>query len=166
MSGHADKLRLADRAETILRSDRSALRRAKRAEDPEPAILLTLVPDCSTVIDFMDAYLPEIAEMAGLQYVRLIGSNLRNLPDKCLERTFLMLADLTGRDENVITLVYEALGLGRRVLLAAQDPGELPSDLRTIPAVLYSLETGQFEGLLRAIQTSACSTMEDVFSVV
>ena len=166
MSGHAEKLRLADRAEAILRNDRSALRRAKQDEEHEPAILLTLVPDCGPVLDFMDAYVPEIAEIAGLQYVRLIGSALRNLPEKCMQRTFLLLADLTGRDESVITLVYEAMGQGRRVLLAAQDPGEIPADLRSIPAVLYSLETGEFDGLLQAIQASACSTMEDMVPLV
>jgi len=165
MSGHAEKLRLADRAEAILRSDRAAKLKA-RQELHEPALLLTLVPDEGPVIDFMDAYLPDIADTAGLQYVRLIGSDLRNLPVQCLRRTFLFLADLTGRDETVITLVYEALSMGRRVMLAAQHPGEIPADLSGVPAVLYDLESGQFEGLLQAIQASAYSTTEDLIPLV
>lgn len=166
MSGNVDKLRLADRTEAILRSDRSALqKKTARRHQHEPAILLTLVPDVGPVIDFMDAYVSDVAEMAGLQYVRLVGQENRELPDQLLDRTFLTLADLTGRDENVITLVYQALGQGRRVLLAAQDYDEIPQELGYLPSVLYNLRDGLYDSLLKIVRQSSFSTMEDYIAL-
>jgi hypothetical protein len=160
MSENVDKLRLADRTEAILRSDRLALRRVcpKRRD---PAVLLTLVPDVGAVIDLMDAYLPDVAEAAGLQYVRMVGAETHELPEPLLTRTFLVLADVTGRDETVVNLVYQALGQGRRILLSAQDAADLPSDLGGMPQVIYGLGPGEFDALLRAVRHGAFSTMED-----
>ncbi|HYF95900.1 MAG TPA: hypothetical protein VD969_27085 [Symbiobacteriaceae bacterium] len=162
MSGNADKLRLADRTESILRRDRSALQKRNRRQ---PAILLTLVPDVGPVIDLMDAYMPEIAEVAGLQYVKLLGSEQRELPAQVLEQTYLLLADLTGRDESVVTLVYQALGLGRRVLLTAQAADEVPVDLNHVQRVFYNLDAGAFDALLRAIREASFSAMEECLGV-
>jgi hypothetical protein len=156
----ARKLRLADRAETILRSDRKAFLQARR-EQEHTAVLLTLVPDNGAVMDLMDAYIPEIAETAGLQYIRLVSSDLRDLPGPALERTFLLLADLTGRDETVITLVYQALGVGRRVLLTAQDPSELSPDLSGVRSVLYNLQEGELEALFAAVRSFAFSALDE-----
>ncbi|HWI66253.1 MAG TPA: hypothetical protein VNT75_30845 [Symbiobacteriaceae bacterium] len=166
MNGNnVDKLRLADRTEAILRSDRSALKKTARRQQHEPAILLTLVPDVGPVIDLMDAYVSDIAEMANLQYVRLIGQEHRELPEHLLDRTFLALADLTGRDESVVTLVYQALSRGRRVLLATQDGMEIPEELGYLPKVTYSLGEGMFDQLLRAVRQASCSTMEDYIAL-
>jgi|GEM_PF-3474009 len=159
MGEDLEKLHLADRTEAILRSDRQAFRQVQR-QRKEP-VLLTLVPDNGAVIDLMDAYIPDIADAAGLKYVRLIGSDLHNLPRACLERTFLLLADLTGRDENVITLVYEALGMGRRVLLAAQSADEIPEGLESMPAVLYSLQHESFDELIQGTARLTTSTLDD-----
>lgn len=162
MSGNADKLRLADRTESILRSDRTALQKRTRRQ---PAILLTLVPDVGPVIDLMDAYMPDIAEMAGLQYVKMLGPEQRELPEHLLERTYLLLADLTGRDESVVTLVYQALGMGRRVLLTAQEQNELPADLSRMQHVFYNLDAGAFDTLLRAVREASFSAVEECLGV-
>lgn len=154
MKEDLEKLRLADRAEAILRIDRHALRQAHRRSE-EPAVLLTLVSDVGLVVDFMDAYIPELAEAAGLQYVRLIATGLQEVPRHYLSRAFLVLADLTGRDENVITLLYQTFGGGRRILLSAQERQEVPQDLGDVPFVLYSLERGEFDALLREVQSCA-----------
>lgn len=158
MSGSPGKLRLADRTETILRSDRTALQKRVRRQ---PAILLTLVPNNGPVIDLMDAYMPVIADTNGLQYVRMLGAEQRELPEHLLHRTYLVLADLTGRDENVITLVYQALGQGRRVLLSAQTQEEIPIELSQVQHVFYSLDKGIFDSLLNAVRNASCSSMEE-----
>lgn len=160
MNERAEKLRLADRAEAILRNDRQAIR-SRHRDGQEPALLLTLVPNQGAVIDLMDAYIPDIAETAGLQYVRLVGTGLREVPRHYLCRTFLVLADLTGRDEDVITLVYQTLGGGRRILISAQHVEEIPRDLESIPSVLYHLEQRRFDQFLREIQRRATSTLHD-----
>ncbi|HWI53834.1 MAG TPA: hypothetical protein VNT01_16980 [Symbiobacteriaceae bacterium] len=162
MGETTEKPRLADRTEAILRSDRTALQKQARRQ---PAILLTVVPDNGPVIDFMDAYMPDVADMAGLQYVKMVGPEQRELPAHMLERTFLVLADVTGRDENVITLVYQALGLGRRVLLSAQAPEDLPQELEQIPHVTYDLSAGMFETLLQAVRQASFSAMEEAVSL-
>ncbi len=151
MHGDLAKLHLADRTEAILRCDRNALRRARRTPQ-QPAILLALVPDSGDVIDLMDAHLPEVAGDAGLQYVRLVGTEMRILPRHLLHRTFLTVADLTGRNKGVITLVYQMLAMSRSVLLAARTAAEIPWDLRMLPSVIYHPEHSSFDQLLREVR--------------
>jgi hypothetical protein len=161
MRDNAQKLRLADRAEAILRSDRKSFLQNQRQQQL-PAVLLALVPDIGGVIDLMDAYIPEIAENAGLQYIRLISTDMRELPRAVLERTLLVLADVTGRDESVVTLVYQALALGRRVLLSAQNPADLPPALGdAVHSVLYNQEEGQFGPLIQSIRSLAFSALDE-----
>lgn len=160
MSEILDKPRLADRTEAILRSDRQALRR-KGPKPRDPAILLTLVPDNSAVIRLMDAYMPLVAEAAGLDYVRLVGGRTDQIAEHTLARTFLLLADLTGGDESVAALVSQALGQGRRVILAARDAAEVPPQLVGVPYIRYGQGPGEFDQLLRTIRQATVSTMDD-----
>lgn len=158
MSEHVEKLRLADRTEAILRSDRTALRKKTRRQ---PAVLLTLVPDIGHVIDFMDAYMPDIAESVGLEYIRLLGSENGTIPAQLLERVSLTLADVTDQDRDVLALVRQVLSEGRRTLLAAQSPADIPFELRHLQHVLYSLQTNDFEALLRAVRDAACGALAE-----
>ena len=152
--------RLADRLDTILRSDRHALRRRDRRVG-EPAVLLTLLPDDDTVVALLDSHLPSLAEAAGLQYMSLVANDEANLPHSLLSRTFLVLADLTGRDECVVTLVYQALGHGRRVLLSARNDSEIPRDLNAVPRVLYDCDAHRWEALLNVVRAAVESTCHD-----
>jgi hypothetical protein len=156
-----ERLPLADRTEAILRGDRHALRRGPHPGQ-EPGILLALLPDDEAVITLMDAYLKEIADLAGLDYLRPETADLAQLPRPTLSRTFLVLADLTGRDEHVVTQVYHALSLGRRVLLSAQSEEDIPRELGArVPAVLYSPQRGRYDDLLREVLCRAQSTLDD-----
>lgn len=149
-----DRLRLADRVESILRTDRHALRHV-REQSQEPLLLLALASESGIVQDFLDGYLPEIAEAAGLGYVRLIASGLTEVPRHYVESAFLVVADVTGRAEEVITLVYQCLGSGRRILLAAQHPDEVPPDLAEIPLACFNLDQGDFRGFLEEVAAYA-----------
>lgn len=130
------KLRLAIRTEALLRTDRTALHR-RRQWQSEPALLLALLPENSAVTMLMDSCLPDIAERAGLQYIRLNGSETRAIPHALLHRADLILADLTGRPEEVVTLVYQAIAAGRRILLSGQAAEDFPPDLDAFHQVLY-----------------------------
>lgn len=160
MDRDLEKLRLADKTEAILRSDRQALRQA-HSQPQNAAILLALLPTTGAVIDLMDAYLPDLAEKAGLQYIRMVSKDVTAIPKPVLNRALLVLADLSGRDEDVITLVYQALGAGRRVLLSAQSPDDLPADLRHLPSVTYDLAAKRFDQLIRAVGARSVSTVDD-----
>lgn len=162
MRDDLEKLRLSDRAEAILRSDRHALRHAQR-QAHEPAILLTLVPDQGSIIDFMDAYVAELAENLGLQYVRLVATGLWEVPRNYLSRTFLVLADLSDRDENVVTLLYQTFGSGRRILVSATCPDDIPADLSEVPAVFYDLPRGEWQSLLSEVHRWASPAERPAF---
>lgn len=151
MSESLDKLRLADRTHAILRKDRSAIRHLRR-EPREAGLLLALASDAEAINAMLDRHLPPIATAAGLEYVRLEATLVREVPRALIPRAFLVLADLTGRDEDVITLVYQTFGDGRRVLLAGHDPTDIPGDLADVPSVLYDLAGGQIEPLLDAVR--------------
>jgi hypothetical protein len=153
MSGEWMKLRLADRTEAILRSDRRQLRTV--TQPPEVQLLLALVPNTGLIVDFMDAYLPEVAEEAGLQYVRLIADGLREVPRHYINRTAVVVADLTNRSEEVVTLLYQTFGGSRRILLAARNPDEIPVDLADLTTLYYDLENGLFESLLEEMRQHA-----------
>jgi hypothetical protein len=130
------KLRLANRTEALLRTDRTALHRRRQCQN-EPALLLALLPENGAVTTLMDSCLPDIAERAGLQYNRLLGSETRAIPHALLHRADLILADLTGRPEEVVTLIYQAIAAGRRILLSGQSPEDFPPDLDALHQVLY-----------------------------
>lgn len=159
MNGDRQNANLADRAEAILRSDRQALRRTPR-HPVQPGILLVLVPENGAVIDLMDAYIPDIADATGLQYLRMVCANLSSIPTPYEERTALLLADLTGQHEAVINLVYQALGAGKRILLCAQATDDIPQDLAALPCVTYRLEQGGFDRLLREVMDRASIALE------
>ncbi|HEY3363702.1 MAG TPA: hypothetical protein VGK74_01445 [Symbiobacteriaceae bacterium] len=157
MSGELQKLNLAERAGSILRSDRQAFERANiRTTKP---VLLVLIPREGDATDLADAYIPDIAGAAGLQYVRPAPCDLRNLPPNLLRRSRLVLADLSVPNENITALMNQALGLRRRVLLMAQSAEYVPRDLVSIPSVLYGLEPGLFNHLLRETLREARSVV-------
>lgn len=118
-------------------------------------MLLALVPNTGLIVDFMDAYLPEVAEEAGLQYVRLIADGLREVPKHYINRTAVVVADLTDRSEEVVTLLYQTFGGSRRILLTARNPDEIPVDLADLTTLYYDLENGLFESLLEAMRHHA-----------
>lgn len=153
MSGEWIKLRLADRTEAILRSDRRQLRTV--TQSPDVQLLLALVPNTGLIVDFMDAYLPEVAEEAGLQYVRLIADGLREVPKHYINHTAVVVADLTDRSEEVVTLLYQTFGQSRRILLTARNPEEIPVDLADLTTLYYDLENGLFESLLTEMRLHA-----------
>lgn len=150
VSGEWMKLRLADRTEAILRNDRRQLRTV--TQSPEVLLLLALVPNTGLIVDFMDAYLSEIAEEAGLQYVRLIADGLHEVPKHYINRTAVVVADLTDRSEAVVTLLYQTFGGSRRILLTARNPKEVPVDLADLTTLCYDLENGLFESLLEELR--------------
>lgn len=136
MPSNLTRLRLANRTEALLRIDRTALHR-RRQWQSEPALLLALLPENNTVTTLMDSALPAIAKRAGLQYIRLNGSQTRAIPHALLNRSDLVVADLTGRPEKVVTLIYQAIAAGRRILLSGQCPEDFPPDLDALHQVLY-----------------------------
>ncbi|HLN60853.1 MAG TPA: hypothetical protein VK464_04815, partial [Symbiobacteriaceae bacterium] len=83
-----------------------------------------------------------------------------------LGHAFLLLADLTGRNENVLANVYEALRAGRRVLLVTRDPSDLPPDLASVPSVVYSLEEGGADELVRTVRSIAWANVGDFVPLV
>ena len=155
-----EKVRLADKTEAILRADRQALRQGQ-SQPQNSAILLVLLPTTGAVIDLMDAYLPDVAEKASLQYIRMLSKDVTAIPRQVLNRALLVLADLSGRDEDVVTLVYQALGAGRRVLLSAQSPTDIPADLTHLPSVIYDLSDNRFDQLLAAVGARSASTVDE-----
>lgn len=157
MKEDLDRIRLSDRIGAILRTDRSALRQSRR-NPSERSVLLVLVPDSGTAKELFDAYLPDLATGAGLRYVRLAAADRVEIAPQLLDQSLLVLADLAGRHERVITLVYQTFGHGRRVLLAAREPGEIPPDLDEVPAVFYGTADGEFDALLDAVRQMASPT--------
>jgi len=121
----------------------------------EMQLLLALVPNTGLIVDFMDAYLPEVAEAAGLQYVKLIANGLREVPKHYINRTAVVVADLTDRSEEVITLLYQTFGGSRRIVLTARNPQEIPADLSDLTTLYYDLDHGLFEHLLDEIRLQA-----------
>lgn len=151
VSESLNKLRLADRTQSILRKDRNAIRHVRQGPR-EAGLLLAVASDTDAITRLLDQNLPPIAAAAGLEYVRLVAATLQEVPRALIPRTFLVLADLTGRDEDVITLVYQTFGDGRRVLLAGRDPSDIPCDLGDVPSVLCDLAGGQIEPLLDEVR--------------
>ena len=164
MSGTVEKS-LADRAEAILRSDRQSLVLSRRRRQVS-SVLLTIVPGSGPTVDLLDDYLQSVADTAGLQYVRQCAAHLEETPSRWLDHAFLLLADMTGRNENVVANVYEALRAGRRVLLAACDPADLPPDLASVPSVVYSLEEGGADELVRMVRSIAWANVGDFVPLV
>lgn len=157
MSGEPQKIRLSERAGAILRSDRQAFERANLRTTR--AILLVLIPGDGDVSDLADAYIPDIAAVAGLQYVRPAASDLNNLPPNLVRRSRLVLADLSTPNPDVAALVNQAFTLRRRVLLMAQSADCIPRELVSVPSVLYGLEPGLFNHLLRETLREARSVV-------
>ncbi|MGE5676234.1 MAG: hypothetical protein ACM3XM_20525 [Mycobacterium leprae] len=147
MRGALAKTNLADRTEGILRKDRRALQ-APHLQSPKHAALLSLLPANDEAVDLMDEYIQAVADAAGLQYIRPSRSGLEQLPVQYILRARLVLADLTGRDEQILSLVYKALSLGRPVLLTAQSAADVPADLSHIAFAPYSLDEDQFMDFL------------------
>jgi len=151
MSEKLDKLRLADRAEAIIRRDRHAIEQVRRGPRAD-GLLLALGSNVSAVADLWDRHIPQVAEAAGLGYVRLVATGRREVPEDLIARAVLVLADLAGRDEDVVTLVYQTFGDGRRILLAGGGPADIPRDLADVPSVFYDLEGAQVQPLLDEIR--------------
>jgi hypothetical protein len=162
MSANVEKAALANRAGAILRSDRQALTFAHRTRRPGAPLLVALLPDTERIINLMDGYMPDLAQASGFQYARVIAAGVSELPPGTLERTAVILAELSGQDPAVLRLARQALAAGRPILLAAQSPADVPNDLRTLPCVQYNLEAGEAEDLVQTLRLACAKAAADL----
>lgn len=128
------RLGLADRLESILRTDRHALRRQRSRAD---GMLLALVSQQSGHRDLIEPLLKESAAESGLSFLAIDAEALIDMPRHYLDHASLVVADVSGRNERVITLVYQAIGCGCRLLLLGQEPGDIPQDLEGLSTVIF-----------------------------
>lgn len=145
------RLGLADRLESILRTDRHALRRQQSRSE---GMLLALVSRGGGSHALIEPLLKESAAESGLSFLAIDAEALTEIPRHYLDHASLVVADVSGRNERVITLVYQAMGCGCRLLLCGQEPTDIPSDLEGLSSVFIR---GLEDGL--ALQRQALESM-------
>jgi hypothetical protein len=84
-----------------------------------------------------------VLESHGLQAFQptdlAVGSNIADSIQSALRESDVVIADITGKNSNVLFEVGLAIGLRKPVLLLSQGPlDELPSDLRAYQVASYS----------------------------
>jgi transcriptional regulator with XRE-family HTH domain len=130
-------------------------------------------PYCFVIMPFVNEFMPVFesirAAVENFPHYRCVradsivpGDNIARKMQQLIDGAALVIADISGRNPNVMMEMGTARGAGKPLVIISQSPEDVPSDMRSSPYILYTLSEDGLAALQRNIAGVLTSPVVEV----